>query len=149
MILLAAINLLPFIEVCAIGLDYSHCATDAIKTYNQEPNKTFLYNRHGHPTGNRSEAWGISYDSCTKLCHGPANGRFYSWNSLFQGLQSWFLPWFALTAQLPFGTKQKRSDFMVLLLALGSPALISHSLALTISNTRTINKRFRQIVECC
>ena len=62
-----------------------------------------------------------------------------------QGLTSWLLPWLALTAQMPFETKDKQTNFMALILALGSPSLITFSLVLTILNSKSINKRFRQI----
>ena len=127
------------------GLDYSQCAIDANETYTRAPNKTFLYDQFGKPTSNASEAWGISYESCKHLCRAPENGHFYDWNFLSQGVTSWVLPWLALTAQLPFGAKDKKSNLMALFLALGSPALMSYSLALTVLNSKAINRMFRQI----
>ena len=127
------------------GLDYSQCALDANETYFRAPNKTFLYDQHGNPTNNASQAWGISYKSCKNLCRTPENGHFYDWNFLSQGITSWVLPWLALTAQLPFGAKGKKSNLLALFLALGSPALISYSLALTVLNSKAINRMFREI----
>lgn len=127
------------------GFDYSQCAEDANMTYWRAPNDTFLRDQFGRPTHNSSEAWGISYQSCLSICGEIYSAQYYDWNSLSQGLTSWVLPWLALTAQLPFATNDTQTNFMVLLLALGSPSLITFSLALTILNSRSINKTFRQI----
>ena len=94
-----------------------------------------------------SQAWGISYRSCKAICGTPVNIKGYDWNALSQGLTSWLLPWLALTAQLPFETKDKQTNFMALLLALGSPSLGVFSLALTILNSRWINQMFRNVKE--
>lgn len=131
----------------AQGLDWSQCAIDANKSYWNAPNDTFLYNQYGKPTANMSQAWGVSYESCRGLCGTPVNTGNYNWNSLSQGLTSWLLPWLALTAQLPFETKDKQTNLMALFLALGSPALITYSLALTILDARWINQKFRHIKE--
>ena len=48
---------------------------------------------------------------------------------------------------MPFETKDKPTNFIALLLALGSPSLVAYSLSLTILNTRRINQKFRQIKE--
>lgn len=127
------------------GFNYSQCAGDANTTYWRAPNDTFLRDQLGRPTNNSSKAWGISYQSCLEVCGDSYSAQYYDWNSLSQGLTSWLLPWLALTAQLPFATNDTQTNFMVLLLALGSPLLITFSLALTILNSRSINKRFRQI----
>lgn len=131
----------------AQGLDYSQCAIDANQSYWNAQNNTFLYDQYGKPTANISQAWGVSYESCKVLCGTPVNTGNYDWNSLSQGLTSWLLPWLALTAQLPFETKDKQTNFMALFLALGSPALITFSLALTILDARWINQKFRHIKE--
>ena len=81
------------------------------------------------------------------LCGTEDNSGYYDWGFLSQGLSSWLLPCLALTAQLPFETIDKTTNLRALLLALGSPALIAYSLALTILNARRINEKFRQIKE--
>ncbi len=134
-----------FLVLNAQSLDNSQCAIDANQTYLKAPNSTFLYDQYGKPTTDMSQAWGISYESCKHIC--GAHPGSYHWNSFSQGLTSWLLPWLALTAQLPFETKDKQTNFMALLLALGSPSLITFSLALTILNARCINQSFRHIKE--
>ena len=127
------------------GFNYAQCAKDANTTYWKAPNDTFLRDQYGRSTNNYSEAWGIGYQSCLTICSDTYSTQYYDWNFLSQGLSSWVLPWLALTAQLPFATNDTQTNFMVLLLALGSPSLIMFSLALTILNSRSINRRFRQI----
>ena len=129
----------------ATVFNFTQCATDATSTYWNTPNSSFLYDRNGFPTNNQSLAWGISYESCTRLCQSPMD--VVDWNNFSQSFVSWLLPWLLLTAQLPFETIDWQGDFLVLLLALGNPALITYSLVLTILNARTINRMFREIIK--
>ena len=134
--------ILAISEVQATPLFSDQCASVANNT-----NGTILLDQYGLLTTNQSEAWGIPYEACNALC-GPLGGPgTFDWNFFSQGLSQWLLPWLALTAQLPFETKDKQSNFVALLLAVGSPALIVYSLALTILNSRSINREFRQIKE--
>lgn len=129
--------------------NYSKCARKMNNTMIERSNSTILLDRNGEPTGNRATAWGISYKSCTEFCTGPANIDIYRWDYLAQHMTSWFLPWLALTAQLPYSTSNKRSNVMALFLALGSPALIAYALALTAINSRKIRRKFRNCLRRC
>ena len=129
------------------GLDYSNCAKLANATHLKAPNSSFLYDQWGEPTGDASQAWGISYHSCVELCTAEETSGIYNWGFLASGIASWLLPWLALNGQLPFATKDKTTNLMALLLAMGSPALITYSLALTILNAQRINRTFRHIKE--
>ena len=136
--------------ICAMNaasFNYSLCAQIAYRTFSNAPNNSFLYDQQGRPTGNFANAWGISYYSCNVLCGTEDNTGYYDWDFLSQGISSWLIPWLALTAQLPFETKNKTTNFIALLLGLGSPALVAYSLALTILNARRINQKFRQLKE--
>ena len=147
-VLLILARLFPTIYTVNAGsFNYSLCAEIAYQTYSNDPNNSFLYDQQGRPTGNLSNAWGISYYSCKALCGTEDNSGYYDWGFLSQGVSSWLIPWLALTAQLPFETKDKPTNFIALLLALGSPSLVAYSLSLTILNTRRINQKFRQIKE--
>jgi hypothetical protein len=55
---------------------------------------------------------------------------------------SWLLPWLALTAQLPFEAKNPVGNLMSLFMAVGSPALITYSLTLTILNRIWVRRIF-------
>ena len=57
-------------------------------------------------------------------------------------MTNYFLPWLALTAQLPFETGDFLSNGMAFCLAVGSPALVTYSLAITILNRYWVRKRF-------
>jgi len=48
----------------------------------------------------------------------------------------------ALTAQLPYETKDGPTNMMSLMLAVGSPMLVTYSLCITILNSRWLNERF-------
>ncbi|KAL6715219.1 hypothetical protein ACLMJK_007483 [Lecanora helva] len=145
-ILLATVGiLLGTSTVNAGSFNYSVCAEDSHEIFSRAPNGTFLFDQQGRPTSNFADAWGISYESCKRICGTEDNTGYYDWVFLSQGISSWLIPWLALTAQLPFETKNKTTNFMVLLLALGSPALATYSLATTILNARAINQKFRQI----
>ena len=145
-IFLILTGFLPTIYTVKAGsFNNSLCAAIAAQAYSNAPNNNLLYDQHGRPTSIFANAWGISYYSCKKLCGTEDNSGYFDWGFLSQGVSSWILPWLALTAQLPFETKDKTSNFIALLLALGSPALVTYSLALTILNARRINEKFRQI----
>lgn len=144
--LLVLTEILPTTYTVEAGsFNYSLCTEKADQTFTNAPNNTFLYDQQGRPTGILANAWGISYHSCKVLCGTEDNTGYYDWGFLSQSVSSWLLPWLALTAQLPFETKDKITNFTALLLALGSPALIAYSLALTILNARRINEKFRKI----
>ena len=147
-VLLILTRILPTTyTVNAVNFNYSSCANIAYQTFSSAPNNSFLYDQRGNPTDSLDNAWGISYSSCKVLCGTEDNSEYYAWDSISQGVTSWLIPWLALTAQLPFETKDKSTNFIALLSALGSPALVAYSLALTILNARWINRKFRQIKE--
>jgi hypothetical protein len=53
---------------------------------------------------------------------------------------TWLIPWLALTAQLPFETKERLTNVMSLLMILGSPHLAAYSLSLMVLTPRWINR---------
>lgn len=61
------------------------------------------------------------------------------------GVTAHLLPWIALTAQLPYLTGSYLTNAIALFLAVGSPALITYSLVLTIFNRRDARKRFADL----
>ncbi|KAG7008650.1 hypothetical protein G7Y79_00004g012340 [Physcia stellaris] len=81
--------------------------------------------------------------------NGPAKIDIHGSDYLTQHMTSWVLPWLALTAQLPYSTSNKRSNIMALFLALGSPALMVYTLALTVTNSRTIRRKFKKCLRKC
>lgn len=149
-ILLVLAAILPVIPNVSAFFNHSDCAERAYLTFLNSPNGSFLRDQHGRPTASLDSAWGINYRSCKALCETCEtmdNTEFYGWNFLSQGINSWLIPWLALTAQLPFETKNKTTNFAALLLTLGSPAIAAYSLAVTLLNARRVNQKFRHIKE--
>jgi len=62
-------------------------------------------------------------------------------------MTSFFLPWLTLTAQLPFENADHSSTFIGLCLAIGSPVLITYSLALTLFNRKWAIDRAKSIIK--
>jgi len=124
------------------SFNFTQCALDAAALYNASPNSSFLVGSDGKYTNDPGLAWGITYDGCNALC-GPRGGtEAFNWGSFSAAFAQWVLPWLALTAQLPYETKDGPTNMMSLMLAVGSPMLITYSLCITILNSRWLNERF-------
>lgn len=90
-----------------------------------------------------NDAWGISVEECFRTCDNIASTfRFDDFSASFT---NWLLPWLALVAQLPFETDGPFNDLMSMLIAVGSPALITYSLCITIFNRARVSQRFAQL----
>jgi len=127
----------------ASTFNFTQCAIDAASEFLSAPNSSFLVASDGTFTSNLSEAWGIKYSACNNLC-GPRGGwEAFDWTYFSTSVSAWVLPWLALTAQLTYETRSSFNNLLSLLLAVGSPMLITYSLCLTILNNRWINKYFR------
>ena len=99
-------------------------------------------NTNGHRTTDPNQITGLTYESCVKNC-GSAPVEF-NWPTFSQQFTSWLLPWLALISQLPYGTKDTLSNFLAVLLTVGSPTLAAYSLALAVISNRWMVKRFGQ-----
>jgi len=119
--------IVAFATVEATSFVYSTCQT-AVQ------NGTFgtagVTDRNGEPTSNLSFAEGYEYSYCVKNCGGGYDPNDYT--DLSEQATLWFLPWFSLVAQIPYFTKDKPRDILVMFLTLGSPATALYSLFLTI-----------------
>ena len=62
-------------------------------------------------------------------------------------MTNYFLPWLALAAQLPFENSSTMNTFMAFCLALGSPALITYSLMITLLNRNAVQTSFEDVIE--
>ena len=145
--LLVLLCILPATFSFGPSFNHTACAERASQLYFNNPSQISLYDQHGRHTTILADAWGISYASCKALCGTRDNFDDYSWDLLSQGIGSWLIPWLALSAQLPFETKNKTTNIAALLLTLGSPALAAYSLALTLLNARRVNRKFRHVRE--
>jgi hypothetical protein len=89
---------------------------------------------------------GVSGTTLVTISGGPRGGwEPFDWTYFSTSVTAWVLPWLALTAQLPYETRSSFNNLLSLLLAVGSPMLITYSLCLTILNSRWINKYFRSL----
>ncbi|MCJ1387087.1 hypothetical protein MMC17_010216 [Xylographa soralifera] len=132
--------------VSAAGLfNFSQCAIDINTTFTVAFNSSFLVDSSGSFTTNLDNAWGITYDACKTLC--GSGWEAFDWYFFSTSVSSWVLPWLALTAQLPYETKDSSTNLLSVLLAVGSPMLITYSLCLTVLNSRWINIRFRALYD--
>ncbi|KAE9378440.1 hypothetical protein N431DRAFT_400117 [Stipitochalara longipes BDJ] len=112
-------------------------------------------------TSFNNETWGITKATCYDICgwntirqvrlHSQLPLGFFlltkcvqsvDFGTVANSITVWLLPWIALTAQLPYEADGFSANLMSLLLAVGSPALITFSLAITAFNRRWIRKRF-------
>jgi hypothetical protein len=69
----------------------------------------------------------------------------FNFNIFANAFTSWLLPWLALTAQLPFEAEGSLGNLMSLFMAVGSPALITYSLTITILNRIWVRRKFRSL----
>lgn len=136
-----------FVETASAASTFSftQCANDATSVFLSAPNSSFLVASDGTFTSNLTKAWGIRYESCNNLCGPPGGWEAFDWIFFSTSVSAWVLPWLALTAQLPYETRSSFNNLLSLLLAVGSPMLITYSLCLTILNSRWINKYFRSL----
>jgi hypothetical protein len=69
----------------------------------------------------------------------------FNFNSFAASMTNYFLPWLALTAQLPFETGSRFDNIMSFCLAVGSPAFVTYSLTITILNRLWVRRTFREL----
>jgi len=139
--LLLFLSLLTAAGASTSSFNSTGCADRAYSlALSNSSTSVFLVKPDGSLTSNLSEAWGITYPACLDLC---GNGfATFDWIFFTTSVSSWLLPWLALTAQLPFETKDVWGNIMSFFLAVGSPALVTYSLAITVLNARWINEQF-------
>ena len=107
--------------------------------------------------------WGVSRDTCLRYCNHnvipivcPSLSCHQAHSKLtldqdfqFSGFASAFtnylLPWLGLIAQLPTEAGSVNDGFISICLAVGSPALITYSLMLTIRNRYWVRQDFRDL----
>ncbi|KAF8626965.1 hypothetical protein AX14_011398 [Amanita brunnescens Koide BX004] len=95
---------------------------------------------NGNITTDPNQIVGLTYHGCVKYC-GSAPVEF-NWSTFSQQFTSWLLPWLALISQLPYGTKDTLSNFLAVIMTVGSPTLAAYSLVLAVISNRWMVKRF-------
>ncbi|KAI6880919.1 hypothetical protein KC360_g6868 [Hortaea werneckii] len=66
----------------------------------------------------------------------------FNFQTFAAAMTNYFLPWLALTAQLPYETGDPWSNVLSFCMAVGSPTLVTYSLTITILNRFWANKSF-------
>ncbi|KAJ8131871.1 hypothetical protein O1611_g1750 [Lasiodiplodia mahajangana] len=89
---------------------------------------------------------GIDYKACVEYCGYNHLSTVFSFE-IFSGATNYLLPWLALTAQLPFETGENEvlANMISFSYAVGSPMLITYSLATTILNQHWLREKFRKL----
>ncbi|KAF7345250.1 hypothetical protein MSAN_01901600 [Mycena sanguinolenta] len=90
--------------------------------------------------------WGITYEACEAKCGMNLLVQSVDFYSAANSITTWLLPWIALIAQLPFEA-DGWMDFLSACLCVGSPALATYSLALTMFNRGYIATKFQRLKE--
>ncbi|KAI1277671.1 hypothetical protein F5Y07DRAFT_362549 [Xylaria sp. FL0933] len=90
---------------------------------------------------------GIDYKTCEKYCGYNQLSTIFSFKVFSSGATNYLLPWLALTAQLPFETGENEiiANVMSFCYAVGSPMLITYSLATTILNQHWLRGKFLKL----
>ena len=127
------------------GVNFTTCATLAMDVYSASPNDTFLLDQNGRPTSDATQAWGIGAESARILC--SSTPMDFDWIFFAGSLTALLIPWLVLASQLPFGTKNRKTDLLAMLLALGSPAVAVYSLTLHVLNSRWISRAFGEVID--
>ncbi|TDL21417.1 hypothetical protein BD410DRAFT_840613 [Rickenella mellea] len=105
-----------------------------------------LVDQHGHPTSAFiNETWGITYGACISECGSSQIVQAVRFTIFASSFTNWLLPWLAFTSQLPYQASGTGSNVMSGFIAVGSPALVTYSLALTILNRCWIRRIFSRL----
>ena len=140
--LTVSVLLLSLLSFCAVafgaGIDFQACLQNVLNSGSLEG----TVDTNGNLTTNISQITGLTYDRCVVDC-GPGSVDF-NWYTFSQQFISWLVPWLALISQLPYGTRDALSNFVAVMLTVGSPTLAAYSLALGIISNRWMIKRFER-----
>ncbi|KAF2202003.1 hypothetical protein GQ43DRAFT_13404 [Delitschia confertaspora ATCC 74209] len=91
------------------------------------------------------ETWGVTIADCYKYCNSQDVPYVFNFQTFASAFANYLLPWLTLTAQLPYETSGPWDNFLSLCLSVGSPALITYSLTLTILNRYSLQSRWQTL----
>ncbi|KAI1172180.1 hypothetical protein F4777DRAFT_524993 [Nemania sp. FL0916] len=126
------------------------CASNLQEAFQNSPDFNGFVNRAGEPLTRPLSAQylaGINYRTCAEYCGFSQLGTIFSFEIFSSGATNYLLPWLALTAQLPFETGENEilANVMSFCYAVGSPMLITYSLATTMLNRHWLRARFQEL----
>ena len=88
---------------------------------------------------------GVGYKTCVNYC--GTGSTQAGWSPFSQQFTAWLLPFIALTAQLPFQAVTTWDNLMSAALTVGSPALATYSLILTLFGNRWFQKQCEAAID--
>ncbi|PVH92038.1 hypothetical protein DM02DRAFT_635689 [Periconia macrospinosa] len=91
------------------------------------------------------DTWGITIGDCYQYCNTERVPYYFNFRVFSAAFTNFLLPWLALTAQLPYETSTPWDNLLSLCLAVGSPALATYSLTLTILNRYSLRTRWHSL----
>ncbi|PSN75195.1 hypothetical protein BS50DRAFT_34271 [Corynespora cassiicola Philippines] len=97
--------------------------------------------------GFSDETWGITIRECYNHCGLDKIPYEFDFQVFATSFTNFLLPWIALTAQLPYETSTPWDNLLSLCLSVGSPALITYSLTLTIMNRYSLRTPWRDLYQ--
>ncbi|KAF2117030.1 hypothetical protein BDV96DRAFT_644465 [Lophiotrema nucula] len=92
-----------------------------------------------------NETWGVTIADCYEYCGMDRLPYTFNFQLFASAFSNYLLPWLALTAQLPFECATPWDNLLSLCLSVGSPALITYSLTLTILNRYSLRTRWHAL----
>lgn len=90
-----------------------------------------------------NETRGLRYAQCLEIC--GSGFETEDLTSVSGQLTGWLLPWLALTAQLPFQTRDQWQDIFTVFLVIGSPILAMYSLLLSLFNAKWAKEKCARV----
>ncbi|KAI9664198.1 MAG: hypothetical protein M1831_002377 [Alyxoria varia] len=131
----------------------TQCKTRVIQAYEAQHNGTppsspalGLVDSSGSliPGLTPNDAWGITFRECERTCQDIT--RSFDFGNFAAAVTSWLFQWLALVAQLPYETSGSINNAKSALMAVGSPALITYSLAISMANRVRVSARINDVV---
>jgi hypothetical protein len=117
---------------CQAAIQNGSAIADRLITYDG------TVDRYGNLVSTVDKIEGVRFPECEIMC--GTGWQRENWDDIFNSLSGWLLPWLALTAQLPFQTRDKLRDLGSVFLVIGSPILAMYSLLLTFYNADWVRK---------
>jgi hypothetical protein len=122
---------------CQAAIQNGSAIADGLITYDG------AVDRYGNLVSTLDKIEGVRFPECEIMC--GTGWQRENWDDIFNSLSGWLLPWLALTAQLPFQTRDKLRDLGSVFLVIGSPILAMYSLLLTFYNAGWVREKCREL----
>ncbi|KAM7188658.1 hypothetical protein V8F33_010523 [Rhypophila sp. PSN 637] len=91
-------------------------------------------------TWEAEQVWGVDINTCWEYCGRSKFPMVFNYQEFLARATNYLLPWLALTAQLPYEGGSAKANIMSFCMSLGSPALATYSLMITILNQNWLRR---------